>query len=89
MIPRLLCSLVLLVLALTGAGCVQIQIGSNAAALLMLIPVYTDDGGEMRNSNGAGTTYYNPRWYADPDSHPAVRPPPRKAAPETGNKTTP
>ena len=86
MIPRLLRPFLLAALALTVSGCVQIQISSNAAAALMLIPIYTDDGGQMRNS--AGTTYYNPRWYSDPDSHPAVRPPPRKA-PEQGAKPAP
>lgn len=86
MIPRLSRLLLPLLLAVPASGCVQIQIGSNAAALLMLVPLYTDDGGAMRN--GAGTTYTNPRWYADPDSHPAVRPPPRKA-PEAESKAAP
>lgn len=81
MIPRLVRLILLLCVPLLGAACVQIQISSGAAATLLLIPVYLDDGGMM---NRSGTTYYDTRWYTDPDSHPAVRPAPRKSPEAAG-----
>jgi hypothetical protein len=72
MIPRLVRLIFVLPCVIALGGCAQLTINGNIAATMLLIPIYLDDGGMM---NRAGTTYYDSRWYADPDSHPAVRPP--------------
>ena len=77
MIRRLGPALVLLPLMLVGAGCAPIVVSGNVG-YLMLIPIFLDDGRQM---DATGTSYYDTHWFADPDSHPAVRPAPKKTAP--------
>ena len=74
MIRRLALALALLLSTIAGAGCVQVAVSGNVGYLL-LIPVLMDDGGGI---NRTATSYTDTRWFADPDSHPAVRPAPKK-----------
>jgi hypothetical protein len=69
---------VLLALAGLLAGCATVRITNNVAATIFLVPIFLDDDrGRMPN----GSTYSDPSWFSDPDSHPAVRPRPPSAKP--------
>lgn len=70
-----------LLLAFAGAlgGCASVRISNNVAATIFLVPIFLDDD---RGRMTGGGSYSDPRWFSDPDSHPAVRPrPPAKPAP--------
>ena len=54
------------------SGC-AVQVSGGAAAAIFLVPIFTDDG---RGRMDTGSSYSDPRWFSDPDSHPAVRPKP-------------
>ena len=77
MIRRLTLAAALLLASCLATGCAAVTVSGNVG-YLMLIPVLVDDGGQM---NSAGTTYSDSHWFADPDSHPAVRPAPKSAKP--------
>jgi len=65
------------------SGCVSVRISNGAAAAIFLVPIYLDDDRGRMNS---GSTYSDPRWFSDPDSHPAVRPKPvAKTPPPAGS----
>jgi len=54
------------------AGCVA-HLSTNVSTVIFLVPIMLDDDrGRMRGGGG----YTDSRWFADPDSHPAVRPKP-------------
>lgn len=55
--------------ALALAGCATVETGSGATRVR---PVFVGDS-DRDVVNREGTSFYNPRWSFDPDSHPAVR----------------
>jgi len=71
----------LLLLALTG--CAVVDSGGSRitySAMPLVGETYDRD-----IYNREGTSFYNPRWSFDPDSHPAVRPAPGAAASVNGS----
>jgi hypothetical protein len=74
------CAPLLLAGALAGllAGCVSVRAANGVAATIILVPIFLDDD---RGRMQSGNTYSDPRWFSDPDSHPAVRPRPAAATP--------
>lgn len=73
----------LALLAGAMSGCVSVRISSGAAATIFLVPIFLDDERGRMNTGGS---YSDPRWFSDPDSHPAVRPkPPAKTPPLAGS----
>jgi outer membrane lipoprotein SlyB len=74
MIRRLISAAAVLVLA----GCAVVEHGGGRvtySAVPLVGQTYDRD-----IYNREGTSFYNPRWSFDPDSHPAVRPPASGAA---------
>ena len=57
---------------LAATGCAVVESGGRVTytAVPLLGEAYDRDV-----YNREGTSFYNPRWSFDPDSHPAVRPP--------------
>jgi hypothetical protein len=77
-------------LALALASCsVAIPISTGAANVLtgvLAIPILFDDGGGRMQTSGG---YSDVRWFANPDSHPAVRPKTGDTGPADGTQVQP
>jgi hypothetical protein len=89
MIRRLPHLLVCLLAPALASCSVTIPISTGAANVLtgvFAIPILFDDGGGRMQTSGG---YSDVRWFANPDSHPAVRPKSGETGPADGTQVQP
>ena len=69
---RRVCAVPLMVCVFSLAGCTTVQT-ARGPVTYMFVPLI-GDAYDRDVYNREGTSFVNPRWSFDPDSHPAVRP---------------